>query len=96
MTWLPPYSIPLLERTADTAPGAETRYQSRDTIELAFTAGLQRLPPRQAAVLLPADVLGFSAGEVATMLDGTRTSTKGIFPGRIGARCCPCRSPARS
>jgi DNA-directed RNA polymerase specialized sigma24 family protein len=89
VTWPPPYPSSLLEGTADTAPGAETRYESWDTIEPAFTAGLQRLPPRQAAVLLPGGVLGFSAGEVATMLDGTRTSAKGIFPGRIGARCCP-------
>ena len=30
-------------------------------------------------MLLPGGVLGFSAGEVATMLDGTRTSAKGIY-----------------
>ena len=88
MTWLPPYPSSLLEGTADTAPGAETRYQSWDTIEPAFTAGLQRLP-RHGRATARGGVLGFSAGEVATMLDGTRTSAKGIFPGRIGARCCP-------
>ena len=79
LTWLQPCPASLLEDTADTAPGPEARYESRETIELAFIAGLQLLPPRQAAVLVLRDVLGFSTGEVAAMLDSTPGSVKGIL-----------------
>ena len=48
-------------------------------MELAFVSALQQLPPRQAATLVLRDVLGYSAAEVATMLDTTQTAIKGTL-----------------
>jgi RNA polymerase sigma-70 factor (TIGR02960 family) len=79
MPWLQPYPGQWQEGTADTGPGPEARYESRETIELAFIAALQWLSPRQAAVLVLRDVLGFSTAEVAAMLDTTVTSVKGLL-----------------
>ena len=73
LPWLQPYPESLL---ADAAPGPEARYQARETIELAFITGLQRLPPRQLAVLLLRDVLGFRTAEVAAMLETSEIAVK--------------------
>ena len=78
-TWLQPYPDALLERVVDLAPGPEERYQSRETVELAFVETLQHLPPRQAAALVLGEVLGFSAVEVAAMLDTSETAVKGLL-----------------
>jgi len=72
--WLEPYPDALLEGVADAAPGPDARYETHETIALAFVTALQRLPPRQRAALVLRDVLGFRAAEVATMLDTTETS----------------------
>jgi RNA polymerase sigma-70 factor (TIGR02960 family) len=72
--WLQPYPDALLDDLPDTAPGPEARYESREALALAFTAGLQRLPPRQRAVLVLRDVLGYPAAEAADILDTTETS----------------------
>jgi RNA polymerase sigma-70 factor (TIGR02960 family) len=77
--WLEPYPDVLLEGLADTAPGPEARYQAREAIGLAFLAALQHLPPRQRAVLVLRDVLGFRTAEVADMLGGTEASVKGAL-----------------
>jgi RNA polymerase sigma-70 factor (ECF subfamily) len=72
--WLEPYPDVLLEGVADRAQQPEARYETREAIGLAFVTGLQRLPPRQRAVLVLRDVLAFRAREVAEMLDVTEVS----------------------
>ena len=72
--WLEPYPDALLEGVPDAAPGPEARYESREALALAFVTSLQRLPPRQRAVLVLRDVLGYRAAEVATMLDTSEVS----------------------
>jgi RNA polymerase sigma-70 factor (TIGR02960 family) len=72
--WLQPYPDALIDDLPDTAPGPEARYESREALALAFTAGLQRLPPRQRAVLVLRDVLGYPAAEAADMLETSETS----------------------
>jgi RNA polymerase sigma-70 factor (TIGR02960 family) len=77
--WLQPYPDTLLEGVADTAPGPEARYSQTEAIELAFVAGLQRMPPRQAATVLLRDVLGFGTDEVAAMLKTSPIAVKGTL-----------------
>jgi RNA polymerase sigma-70 factor (TIGR02960 family) len=72
--WLEPYPDDLLTGIADSAPGPETRYESREAISLAFITALQLLPPRQRAAVLLRDVLGFRASEAARILDITQES----------------------
>jgi RNA polymerase sigma-70 factor (TIGR02960 family) len=79
ITWLQPYPDQLLEGIADAAPGPHARYEASEAIELAFIAGLQRLPPRQAATLVLRDVLGFASDEVAGLLSTSQTAVKGTL-----------------
>jgi RNA polymerase sigma factor (sigma-70 family) len=71
VVWLQPYPDALLEGAAGVPPGPEARYEQAEAISLAFVTALQLLPPRQLAVLVLRDVLGFHASEVAGMLDST-------------------------
>ena len=72
--WLEPYPDAQMESIADAAPGPEARYAAGQAVRLAFVAALQALPPRQRAVLLLIDVLGWSAAETATLLGGSVAS----------------------
>jgi RNA polymerase sigma-70 factor (TIGR02960 family) len=90
--WLEPYPDVLLERVPDRSQQPDARYETREAIGLAFIAALQRLPPRQRAVLVLRDVLAFRAGEVAEMLGATEVSVTGRYTGRAtrwSARCRP-------
>ena len=69
--WLEPFPDALLQGGIGVPPGPEARYEQAESISLAFVAALQVLPPRQVAVLILRDVLGFHASEVAGMLDST-------------------------
>ena len=71
VVWLEPYPDALLEGAIDVPLGPEARYEQTEAISLAFVTALQLLPPRQLAVLVLRDVLGFHANEVADMLDST-------------------------
>jgi RNA polymerase sigma-70 factor (TIGR02960 family) len=71
VVWLEPFPDAVLEGAIDVPLGPEARYEQTESISLAFVTALQILPPRQLAVLILRDVLGFHANEVAGMLDST-------------------------
>ena len=77
--WLDPYPDVLLEGIPDSAPGPQARYETSESVRLAFAAALQHLPPRQRAALVLSDVLGYRRDEVAEMLDSTEASVKGAL-----------------
>ena len=68
--WVEPYANePLGLPEGLSAPDA--RYEQREAVELAFVAALQHLPANQRAALILREVLGFSAKEVAEILDAS-------------------------
>ncbi len=71
VTWLEPFPDALMEGAIGVPPGPEARYEQTEAVSLAFVTALQVLPPRQVAVLILRDVLGFHASEVAGMLEVT-------------------------
>jgi RNA polymerase sigma-70 factor (TIGR02960 family) len=93
VVWLEPYPDTLLEGAIDVPPGPEARYEQTEAISLAFVTALQVLPPRQLAVLILRDVLGFPANEVAGMLGSTVESVNSALK-RARASLRRRRSPA--
>jgi len=77
--WLEPYPDVLLEGIPDRSAGPAARYEARESIELAFIAGLMHLPPRQRAALVLRDVLGFHTAEIAETLETGEASVKGAL-----------------
>lgn len=67
--WLEPYPDRLLDEIVDVEEGPDEAIVARETIELAFLVAIQHLPPRQRAVLILRDVVGWSARETAEVLD---------------------------
>lgn len=96
VTWLQPCPDTLLTQVTDNEPGPEARYGSREAVELAFVASLQRLPPRQITVLVLRDVLGYSTAEAADLLGTSTTVIRGALQrARNGlARQRPATDPA--
>jgi RNA polymerase sigma-70 factor (ECF subfamily) len=81
VVWLEPFPDAVLE------VGPEARYEQTEAISLAFVTALQLLPPRQVAVLVLRDVLGFPANEVAGMFDATVDSVNSALKrARAGLR----------
>ena len=84
VVWLEPLPDTLLEGVVD---GPQARFEQAESISLAFVTALQVLPPRQLAVVILRDVLGFHASEVAGMLDTTVESVNSALKrARAGLR----------
>jgi RNA polymerase sigma-70 factor (ECF subfamily) len=69
VSWLTPYPDELLDGIPTGQEEPEDEVVARETIELAFIAAIQLLPPKQRAVLILRDVLGWTAAESASLLD---------------------------
>ncbi|MEQ4206395.1 sigma-70 family RNA polymerase sigma factor [Actinopolymorpha sp. B9G3] len=74
IAWLGPYPDAGLDVGAGGPAGPDAHYEQREAVELAFVAALQHLPGNQRAALLLFEVLGFSAAEIATIMDTSTTS----------------------
>jgi len=74
VTWLQPFPDRLLEQAAPPDAEPDAAVLARETIELAFLVAVQHLPPRQRAVLMLRDVLGWSAAESAAVLESSVAS----------------------
>ncbi len=80
IAWLGPYPDAGLPHGP---AGPEARYEQREAVELAFVAACQHLPGNQRAALLLFDVLGFTAAEIAAIMD---TSTASVNSALARAR----------
>ena len=69
MTWLEPYPDRLLDEVVGGEDPLDQVIVARETVELAFLVAIQQLPPRQRAVLILRDVIGWSARETGAMLE---------------------------
>jgi RNA polymerase sigma-70 factor (ECF subfamily) len=67
--WLQPYPDRMLDEVIPSDDQPDAAVIGRETIELAFLAALQALPPRQRAALILRDVMGWPANETASLLE---------------------------
>jgi RNA polymerase sigma-70 factor (ECF subfamily) len=74
ISWLQPYPDRLLNPAGAADDQPDVMVVAKETIELAFLAAIQLLPPNQRAALILRDVLGWSASETATLLDTSTAS----------------------
>jgi RNA polymerase sigma-70 factor (ECF subfamily) len=72
--WLQPYPDTLLAGMGPSEDEPDAAVVAKETIELAFMAAIQHLPPRQRAVLILRDVLGWPAKDTAELLDASVAS----------------------
>ncbi len=68
MPWLQPYPDGLLDQAAPSGAEPDAAVVAKETIELAFLAAIQLLPPRQRAVFILRDVLGWPTSQTAELL----------------------------
>jgi RNA polymerase sigma-70 factor, ECF subfamily len=85
LPWLQPYPDRLLEGIAPSDDEPDAVVVERETIELAFLVAIQHLPPRQRAVLILRDVLGWSAKESAALLETSTASVNSALQRARGA-----------
>jgi RNA polymerase sigma-70 factor (TIGR02960 family) len=79
VVWLEPYPDILLEGLPDDSPGPDVRYETKESVSLAFITVLQLLPPRQRVALVLRDVLGYRASEAAEMIESSEASVEGAL-----------------
>jgi RNA polymerase sigma-70 factor, ECF subfamily len=91
-----PYPDDRLEEAASPVADPAARYALHEGMELAFLTAIQHLPGRQRAVLILRDVLGWTAPEVADLLDSTVAAINSALQRARGTieRELPAASPA--
>ncbi|MEV4054560.1 sigma-70 family RNA polymerase sigma factor [Amycolatopsis sp. NPDC049688] len=72
--WLQPVPDRLLDEAASAEADPQAVVIAKETIELAFLTAIQYLPPRQRAILVMRDVLGWPAKDAAELLGMTVAS----------------------
>jgi RNA polymerase sigma-70 factor (ECF subfamily) len=90
-----PWLQPFPDALAPADPAAVVT--SRASMRLALIAALQYLPPRQRAILILRDVLGWHAAEVAELLDSTPAAVNSVLQrarGQLG-RVAPAEDELR-
>jgi RNA polymerase sigma-70 factor (ECF subfamily) len=67
--WIEPYPDRLLDQVASSESGPDALVIARETIELAYLVAIQYLAPKQRAILILRDALGWSAKDTAVLLE---------------------------